>query len=130
MFKPVGSLYSYDTPNRAWPIDFHTTGLLGIPWTKPCSPSAYARAVRAGRYGDSPRYTPGPRGMGQCGAWGATYWETRSAIIWERFDEEVERITNEAETTGCSQRGDVRSCARRRYIDAESDALQVTNDRI
>jgi len=85
MLKPGGSLYIYDTPNRAWPIDFHTTGLLGIPWTKPGSPSAYARAVRAGRYGDSPRYTPGPRGMEQCGAWGATYWEILGYLKGESF---------------------------------------------
>src|SRR5438093_425657 len=81
MLKPGGSLYIYDTPNRAWPIDFHTTGLLGIPWTKPGSPSAYARAVRAGRYGDSPRYTPGPRGMEQCGAWRAPSWSILRTLL-------------------------------------------------
>lgn len=75
MLNDRGCMYIYDTPNRLWPYDFHTTGLWGIPWSKPGSTKSYERAVRKGRYMDSPRYSPGPRGMEQCGAWGATYWE-------------------------------------------------------
>jgi 2-polyprenyl-3-methyl-5-hydroxy-6-metoxy-1,4-benzoquinol methylase len=85
MLKKGGSLYVYDTPNRVWPYDFHTTGLMWIPWMKPGSAGAYDRAVRKGRYLDSPRYTPGPRGMEQCGAWGATYWEILRYLKGERY---------------------------------------------
>src|ERR1700704_1483 len=58
MLDDGGSLYIYDTPNRLWPYDFHTTGLMGIPWTKPGSPDAYRKAVERGRYADSRHFTP------------------------------------------------------------------------
>lgn len=70
-----GYLYVYDTPNRLWPVDFHTTGLWWIPWTRPGSPRALARAVRRGRWREYPKVDPGTRGLEQSGAWGATYWE-------------------------------------------------------
>jgi 2-polyprenyl-3-methyl-5-hydroxy-6-metoxy-1,4-benzoquinol methylase len=85
MLDDGGSLYIYDTPNRLWPYDFHTTGLLGIPWTKPGSVGAYEKAVRKGRYTDSPHFTPGPRGLEQCGAWGATYWELLEYLEGEDY---------------------------------------------
>jgi hypothetical protein len=60
MLDEGGCLYIYDTPNRLWPYDSHTTGLMGIPWTAPGSPDAYQKAVQRGRYTDSPHFTPGP----------------------------------------------------------------------
>lgn len=75
MLNAPGYLYIYDTPNRVWPFDFHTTGLWWIPWTPPGSPRAYDRALRAGRYMEFARVAAGPRGLEQAGAWGATYWE-------------------------------------------------------
>jgi SAM-dependent methyltransferase len=85
MLDEGGSLYIYDTPNRLWPYDFHTTGLMGIPWTKPGSFGAYQKAVRKGRYTDSPHFTSGPRGLEQCGAWGATYWELLDYLEGEDY---------------------------------------------
>ena len=85
MLDDGGALYIYDTPNRLWPYDFHTTGLMGIPWTKPGSQAAYEKAVRKGRFADSPHFTPGPRGLEQCGAWGATYWELLEYLEGEPY---------------------------------------------
>lgn len=83
MLNAPGYLYVYDTPNRLWPYDFHTTGLWWVPWMRPGSPAAYDRALRRERYRDTPRYAPGPRGLEQCGAWGATYWELREYLKGE-----------------------------------------------
>ncbi|TLZ44653.1 MAG: class I SAM-dependent methyltransferase [Methanobacteriota archaeon] len=85
MLKESGYLYVYDTPNRMWPYDFHTTHMWWIPWMEPGSARAYHRAVRKGRYQDSPRITPGPRGMEQSGAWGATYWEILDYLKGENY---------------------------------------------
>jgi SAM-dependent methyltransferase len=85
MLKESGYLYVYDTPNRVWPYDFHTTHLWWIPWMEPGSARAYRRAVRRGRYKDSPRISPGPRGMEQSGAWGATYWEILEYLKGEDY---------------------------------------------
>lgn len=83
MLNAPGYMYIYDTPNRVWPYDFHTTGLWWIPWAEPGSRRAYERAVRAGRFMDFPRVSQGPRGLEQCGAWGATYWELRDYLDGE-----------------------------------------------
>jgi SAM-dependent methyltransferase len=85
MLNPSGHLYVYDTPNRVWPYDFHTTGLWWIPWTEPGSAQAYERALRKGRYVQSPRIAAGPRGLEQAGAWGATYWEILRYLEGENF---------------------------------------------
>jgi 2-polyprenyl-3-methyl-5-hydroxy-6-metoxy-1,4-benzoquinol methylase len=85
MLDEGGCLYIYDTPNRLWPYDFHTTGLMGIPWTAPGSPDAYEKAVRRGRYTDNPHFTPGPRGLEECGAWGATYGELLEYLEGEDY---------------------------------------------
>jgi 2-polyprenyl-3-methyl-5-hydroxy-6-metoxy-1,4-benzoquinol methylase len=85
MLKDSGYLYVYDTPNRVWPYDFHTTHLWWIPWMEPGSPRAYDRAIRKGRYKDTPRMSRGPRGMEQSGAWGATYWEILAYLEGENY---------------------------------------------
>jgi hypothetical protein len=36
--------------------------------------------VALGRHSDSPTSTPGPRGLEEVGAWGATYWELASYL--------------------------------------------------
>lgn len=86
MLKVPGYLYIYDTPNRLWPYDFHSTRLWWIPWMKPGSKRAYERAVKSGRHIDTPRSAPGPRGMEQGGAWGATYREIRGYLRGEPYE--------------------------------------------
>jgi len=80
LLAPGGFLYVNETPNRLWPIDFHTTGLAGIPWTRPGSPWAHRRAVRRGRYSPTERLSPGPRGLEEAGAWGSTWWEIKGCL--------------------------------------------------
>jgi 2-polyprenyl-3-methyl-5-hydroxy-6-metoxy-1,4-benzoquinol methylase len=78
MLAPGGSLFIADTPNRLYPFDFHSTQLWWIPWMRPGSRAAYDKAVRAGRHAESPTHAPGPVGLEQVGAWGATYREVMS----------------------------------------------------
>jgi 2-polyprenyl-3-methyl-5-hydroxy-6-metoxy-1,4-benzoquinol methylase len=80
LLAPGGCLFITETPNRLWPFDFHTTGLAGIPWTRPGSPWAHSRAVRRGRYSPTRRLTPGPRGLEEAGAWGSTWWEIKECL--------------------------------------------------
>ncbi|MCX7021844.1 MAG: class I SAM-dependent methyltransferase [bacterium] len=80
LLAPNGCLYITETPNRLWPFDFHTTGLAGIPWTRPGSPWAHLRAVRRGRYSPTERLSPGPRGLEEAGAWGSTWWEIKGCL--------------------------------------------------
>jgi SAM-dependent methyltransferase len=75
MLRGKGHLYINETPNRLWPYDDHSTKLWWIPWTKPGSAWAYQRAVQKGRHSDAPTHSPGPLGLEEVGAWGATYWE-------------------------------------------------------
>jgi len=71
-----GCLCINDAPNRLWPIDFHTTKLWWIPWTKPGSRWAYQRAVRKGRHKENPvTHSEGPLGLEERGAWGTTFFE-------------------------------------------------------
>ena len=80
-----GFLYINDTPNRLLPVDFHTTQLWWIPWTRAGSEWAYKRAVRKGRYSDAGATCSGPLGLEEAGAWGATYWEIRSYLKGNEF---------------------------------------------
>ena len=73
--RPGGFLVINDTPNRLWPFDGHSTQLWFLPWTPAGSEWAYRRAVRLGRHADAPTSAPGPLGLEQVGAWGATYPE-------------------------------------------------------
>lgn len=84
--RPGGFLYISDTPNRLIPFDSHTTGLWGIPWTRPGSPRAYRRAIAKGRYAPAPSVSEGPLGLEEEGAWGATYWEIRACLDASRAD--------------------------------------------
>jgi GT2 family glycosyltransferase/SAM-dependent methyltransferase len=76
---PGGHLFIYETPNRLWPKDIHTTSLWFIPWTRPGSRWAYDRAVRAGQH--RPR-TPdeGTIALEERGAWGMSYFEVGRAL--------------------------------------------------
>jgi 2-polyprenyl-3-methyl-5-hydroxy-6-metoxy-1,4-benzoquinol methylase len=80
MLAPSGCLFVGDTPNRLWPTDSHTTRLWWIPWTRPGSPWAHIRAMAMGRYARTDRYSAGPLGLEEQGAWGATYWEIASHL--------------------------------------------------
>lgn len=76
-----GCLYINDTPNRLWPIDFHTTQLWWIPWRSPGSKIAYEKAVNMGRHSDnSGSHSDGPLGLEERGAWGATFFEITSYL--------------------------------------------------
>lgn len=82
-----GYLYINGTPNRLWPIDGHTTGLWWIPWTKPGSKRAYIKAVRMGRHVENPRkYSNGPLGLEERGAWGATFFEIKKYLRGKSFE--------------------------------------------
>jgi len=72
---PGGFLFLNETPNRLWPVDSHTTGLWWGPWTKAGSQWAYRRAVAAGKHAETPAVSPGPLGLEERGAWGASYRE-------------------------------------------------------
>jgi len=80
LLKTSGYLFVSDTPNRLWPHDSHTTGLWWIPWSRAGSPWAYNRAVANGRYTRTDHYSPGPLGLEEQGAWGATYWEIERCL--------------------------------------------------
>jgi SAM-dependent methyltransferase len=80
MVRAGGFLYINETPNRVWPYDDHSTKLWWIPWTKPGSSWAYQRAVAKGKHSDAPTHSPGPLGLEEVGAWGATYWELASYL--------------------------------------------------
>jgi len=84
--RPGGFLYISDTPNRLIPYDSHTTGLWGIPWTRPGSARAHRRAIVKGRYAPAPSVSEGPLGLEEEGAWGATYWEIRRHLDAARAD--------------------------------------------
>jgi 2-polyprenyl-3-methyl-5-hydroxy-6-metoxy-1,4-benzoquinol methylase len=78
--QPGGFLFVFETPNRLWPRDIHTTGLWWIPWTPAGSAWAYRRAVANHVHRDRSDITPGPLGLEERGAWGVTYWELRNAL--------------------------------------------------
>jgi len=80
-----GYLVINDTPNRLYPFDFHSTQLWWIPWTRPGSAWAYRRALARGRHSDAPTLSPGPSGLEEVGAWGATWWEITGYLRGERF---------------------------------------------
>lgn len=85
LLSPGGYLFITDTPNRLFPLDFHSTHLWWIPWTKPGSRWAYSRAVRMKRYSDAPTLPKGPLGLEVTGAWGATYFEIRRYLSTQSF---------------------------------------------
>lgn len=80
MLSEGGHLFVHDTPNRVWPIDFHSTQLWWIPWMRPGSRLAYKLAVARGRHSPAPSISNGPEGLEEVGAWGATYWEITRAL--------------------------------------------------
>jgi 2-polyprenyl-3-methyl-5-hydroxy-6-metoxy-1,4-benzoquinol methylase len=80
MLRPEGDLYIHDTPNRLWPIDFHSTQLWWIPWLPAGSRLAHTLAVRRGRHTPAPTISDGPLGLEEVGAWGSTYWEIKKSL--------------------------------------------------
>lgn len=86
MLRPGGCLFIADTPNRLIPIDSHTTQLWWIPWSPPGSQCAFDKAVAKGRFNPTERYSPGPLGLEEEGAWGATYWEIVAYLGKERIE--------------------------------------------
>ncbi len=85
MLRTGGYLFIHDTPNRLWPIDFHSTQLWWIPWMTPGSRRAYRRAVGKGRHSPAPTISAGPLGLEEVGAWGTTYWEITTSLRGEQF---------------------------------------------
>jgi SAM-dependent methyltransferase len=85
MLKEPGYLYFNDTPNRLLPFDFHTTQLWWVPWTKPGSQWAYKRAIRKGKYLEHAKFSKGPLGLEENGAWGGTYCEILGYLRGKRF---------------------------------------------
>jgi 2-polyprenyl-3-methyl-5-hydroxy-6-metoxy-1,4-benzoquinol methylase len=79
-----GCLVVSGTPNRLYPFDFHSTQLWWIPWTRPGSAWAYRRAVKKRRHSDVPTISPGPLGLEEVGAWGATFWEIKKYLNGQR----------------------------------------------
>jgi len=87
ILRPEGHLFISGTPNRLWPFDFHSTQLWWIPWTRPGSKRAYAKALRKGRIADNPGGPPrGPLFLEEEGAWGATYFEIVKSLPRGSFD--------------------------------------------
>jgi 2-polyprenyl-3-methyl-5-hydroxy-6-metoxy-1,4-benzoquinol methylase len=78
--KPGGHLYINETPNRLWPKDTHSTGLWFLPWTPAGSKIGYGYAVSMKKHTECATVSPGPRGLEEVGAWGATYWEVNRAL--------------------------------------------------
>jgi len=85
LLKTPGYLYISDTPNRLWPFDFHSTQLWWIPWTRPGSAWAYREALAKGRHAEVSGISPGPLGLEEAGAWGATYWEIQRYLRGRNF---------------------------------------------
>jgi 2-polyprenyl-3-methyl-5-hydroxy-6-metoxy-1,4-benzoquinol methylase len=85
LLEDSGYLVVNETPNRLYPFDFHSTQLWWIPWTQPGSKWAYEQAVSKGRHSDAPTISPGPLGLEEVGAWGATYWEILTYLKEKRF---------------------------------------------
>ena len=83
--KTPGYLFINETPNRLWPYDFHSTQLWWIPWSRPGSNWAYQKALNKGRHSDAPTISPGPLGLEEVGAWGATYWEIKKYFQEKHF---------------------------------------------
>jgi 2-polyprenyl-3-methyl-5-hydroxy-6-metoxy-1,4-benzoquinol methylase len=80
MLRTGGHLFIHDTPNRLWPIDFHSTQLWWIPWMAPGSRLAYKLAVAKRRHTSAPTISDGPLGLEEVGAWGCTYWEIATSL--------------------------------------------------
>ncbi len=79
--NPNGFLFITETPNRLWPIDFHTTGLWWIPWSKPGSQWAYQRAIQKGKFSlNSSVLSSGTLALEESGSWGTTYAEIKKAL--------------------------------------------------
>ena len=86
-----GYLFINDSPNRLYPIDFHTTKLWLIPWTMAGSEWAYRRAIKKGRFSNDPTnmecslVRTGQFSLEEYGAWGITYWEIIHYLSKEDF---------------------------------------------
>ena len=85
MLRRGGHLFIHDTPNRLWPIDFHSTQLWWIPWMAPGSRLAYRLAVARRRHTPAPTISDGPLGLEEVGAWGCTYWEITTSLRGMEF---------------------------------------------
>ena len=72
--RPGGHLLIHETPNRLFPIDRHTTGLVGLPWLPVAAKRLCARL--SGRV----RADLGPTGFFRTGIHGATIFDIRSAL--------------------------------------------------
>jgi hypothetical protein len=72
--RPGGHLLIHETPNRLFPVDRHTTGLVGLPWLPIGMKRRYARL--AGRL---PADT-GTTGFFRTGIHGSTIFEIRRAL--------------------------------------------------
>lgn len=112
-----GHLVVNDTPNRLWPFDGHSTQLWFLPWTRPGSEWAYRRAVRLGRHADAPTCAPGPLGLEQVGAWGATYRELLG-YLGEASAECVNLLPGHSECLSYADRGSPRRRAIERTLHA------------
>jgi 2-polyprenyl-3-methyl-5-hydroxy-6-metoxy-1,4-benzoquinol methylase len=85
MLRRDGCLFIHDTPNRLWPIDFHSTQLWWIPWMAPGSQLAHRLAVARRRHTQAPTISEGPLGLEEVGVWGCTYWEITANLRGMEF---------------------------------------------
>ncbi|MGQ9586677.1 MAG: class I SAM-dependent methyltransferase [Anaerolineae bacterium] len=75
VLKPGGLLFVYETPNRLWPVDHHTTGLPLIPYLPPGLAFRLARA-RSDRVEPHETWED----LVDRGVIGVTYWEIARAF--------------------------------------------------
>ncbi|NLE75336.1 MAG: class I SAM-dependent methyltransferase [Chloroflexi bacterium] len=75
VLRPGGLLFVYESPNRLWPVDHHTTGLPLLPYLPASLAFRYARAA-------SPRVAPTETlsDLVERGMIGVTYWEVLHAL--------------------------------------------------
>lgn len=75
VLRPGGYLFIYESPNRLWPVDHHTTGLPLIPYLPPGLAFRLARALS-----DRVEPTETLEDLVGRGMVGVTYWEILRAL--------------------------------------------------
>lgn len=75
VLRPGGFLFVYESPNRLWPVDHHTTGLPLLPYLPPGLALRYARACS-----DRVEPTETLDDLVGRGMIGVTYWEILRAL--------------------------------------------------
>lgn len=80
VLRPGGFLFVYESPNRLWPVDHHTTGLPLIPYLPPRPAFRLARALSDRVEPDETLDDLIGRGMV-----GVTYWEIARALPRGQF---------------------------------------------